>query len=148
VVLDPNDAPLKLDMTTNASIVGETHENVLAVPSTAIRTGGPGGFGGQGAQRTQGGAAVQGGQPVTSTQGTQRIQGPSVLVMKNGQPQTVPVTEGLTVGDLTEISGDIQEGDQVMVITATRPTGGPAGGPPGGFGGGFGEGPGGGRPPF
>ncbi len=69
--------------------------------------------------------------------------------MKNGQPQPVPVTEGLTVGDLTEISGDIQEGDQVMVITATRPTGGNAGGPPGGFGGGFGGGPGGGgRPPF
>ena len=46
----------------------------------------------------------------------------SVLVMQNGQPQPVPVTEGLTVGDLTEVSGDLQEGDQVIVITTTRTT--------------------------
>jgi len=110
---------------------------VLAVPTTAIRTGGQGGFGGQGRQGGQGGANVQGGQPVTNTLATQRVQGPSVLVMQNGQPQAVPVTEGLTVGDLTEVSGNLQEGDQVIVITTTRTTtGGAAGGPPGGFGGG------------
>jgi multidrug efflux pump subunit AcrA (membrane-fusion protein) len=165
VLLDQTDEPLRLDMTANASIVEALHENVLAVPTTAILAGG---FGGQGGQRAQGGqggqfgantpggpggqfganapggANVQGGQPVTNTQ---RITGPSVLVMQNGQPQPVPVVEGLTVGNLTEVSGNIQEGDQVVVITATRPTGGAAGGfqggPPGGFGGGAG-----GPPPF
>ena len=147
VLLDQTDAPIRLDMTANASIVEALHENVLAVPTTAIRAGG---FGGQGGQRgqggqpganPQGGANVQGGQSVTNTQ---RITGPSVLVMQNGQPQPVPVVEGLTVGNLTEVSGNIQEGDQVVVITATRTTGGAAGGfqggPPGGFGGGFGGG--------
>jgi|GEM_PF-359704 len=144
VLLDPTDAPLKLDMTTNASIIGETHENVLAVPTTAIRTGGFGGQGGQGRQNsqagtnTQGAPGIQGGQGVTNTQ---RIQGPSVMIMRNGQPQPVAITQGMTAGDLTEVSGDIQEGDQVIVITATRTTtGGNFGGPGGGF---F---PGGGRP--
>ena len=151
VVLDPTDAPLKLDMTANASIIEATHENVLAVPTTAIRTGGfggQGGFSGQTGQRGQagqGGVNVQGGQSVTSTQGAQRIQGPSVIVLQNGQPQPVPVTEGLTVGDLTEVAGDLQEGDQVLIIPTTRTTNGTAGGFPGGPpGGGFF--PGGGRP--
>ncbi len=79
VVLDPTDAPLKLDMTANASIMVKRHENVLAVPTTAIRTGGQGGFGGQGGQRTAVKAErqVQGGQPVTNTQGgRQRIYRP------------------------------------------------------------------------
>jgi HlyD family secretion protein len=141
VLLDPTDAPVRLDMTANASIIEAVHENVLAVPTTAIRTGGfgsPGGFGGPG------------GQTITNTQGApggQRVSGPSVLVMKNGQPQPVPVTEGLTVGELTEVMGDLQEGDEVLVITATRTTGNNAGGPPGGF---FPGGPGGagGPPPF
>ncbi len=154
VLLDPTDAPLKLDMTTNASIIGATHENVLAVPTTAIRTGGfggQGGFsgqgsftgqGGQGRQNGQGGTGVQSGQGVTNTQGGQRLQGPFVLILRNGQPQPVQVTEGLTAGDLTEVSGDLQEGDQVLIITTTRTQTTNQGGPGGGF---F---PGGGRPPF
>ncbi len=142
VMLDKTEAPVRLDMTANSSIIEATHENVLAVPTAAIRTGGQGGFGGQ---RGQDGASVQGGRPVTNTQGAQggqRVQGTFVLVLRNGQPQPVQVTEGLTVGDMTEVSGDLQEGDQVLVFTATRTQGNNAGGPPGGF---F---PGGGRPPF
>ena len=155
VLLDPTDVPVRLDMTANASILGEKHENVLAVPTTAIRTfggqGGQGNFGGQGGftgrQNGQGGN-VQSGQGVTETQRAQRMQGPFVLVIQNGQPRPVQVTEGLTSGDLTEVSGDLNEGDEVLV---TLPTGaangnnfrggaffvGPGGGPPEG-----------GRPPF
>jgi hypothetical protein len=75
------------------------------------------------------------------------MQGPFVLVIENGQPRPVQVTEGLTSGDLTEVTGDLQEGDEVLIGTPTLPTnsdfrpgaffGGP-GGPPGG----------GGPPPF
>jgi len=119
VLLDPTDAPVKLDMTANASIIEATHENVLAVPTAAIRTGGPSGLGGQGGFTRQGG---------------QRIQGPFVLVMRNGQPTPVQVTKGMTSGDLTEVSGDLQAGDQVIIMTATRTQGGSAGpGRPGGF---------------
>jgi HlyD family secretion protein len=172
--LDPADAsiPLRLDMTANADIVGETHQNVLAVPTTAIRTGfgggGQGGFGGQGGagqggftrpggangqgganiqsgqpetntQSGQGGANVQGGRSITNTQGgPQRVQGSFVLVLVNGQPTPVQVTEGLTVNGLTEVSGNLKEGDEVIVATSNS-TGGnnPR---PGGGGGFFGGG--------
>ena len=161
VNLDPTTVPVRLDMTANASIIAATRENVLAVPNAAIRTGGFGGQGGQGGFAGQGGgtrqggqggqggfsgqsgANVQSGQTVTNTQGgqggQQRIQGPFVLVIRNGQPVPVQVKVGLATADLTEVSGDLQEGDQVVITTATRPstttTGGP-GGPGGFFGGG------------
>jgi len=168
VNLDPTTVPVRLDMTANASIILATRENVLAVPNAAIQTGGfggagggtrpgggQGGFGGQGGaggasgQGGQGGANVQSGQGVTNTQaagaqgGQQRVRGPSVLVLRNGQPTSVPVTVGLVTADLTEVSGDLQEGEVVLIITATRPQGTTPGGPGGFGGGGF---PGGGRP--
>jgi HlyD family secretion protein len=36
--LDPTEAPIKLDMTTNTRIIAETHVDVLAVPISAIRS--------------------------------------------------------------------------------------------------------------
>jgi len=171
VNLKPTDAPVLIDMTANASILGERHENVLAVPSTAVRTSNFGGFSGQGRQNTQNGQSGQTGQnptggtgnqgagsgrTVTDTQAAggqrQRVTGPFVLVMQNGQPRPVQVTTGLTSGDLTEVSGDLKEGDLVVVGELSLPTGARQngaffGGPPGG---GFpGGGPGaGGPPPF
>jgi HlyD family secretion protein len=141
--LDPTTAPVRIDMTANASIIEATHNNVLAVPNAAIRTGG---FGGGNRQGSQAGVNVQVGQTVTNTQqngqgGQPRIQGPSVLVLRNGQPVFVPVTVGLQTADLTEVSGNLQEGDVVLIVTATRTAN--AGG--GGFIGGFGGFPGGGR---
>jgi len=116
VNLDPTDASLRLDMTANASIIGEKHENVLAVPTTAIRAAGSD----QTQTNGQSGANVQSGQTVTNTQSGQsapRIQGNFVLVLQDGQPRPVQVTVGMTVGDLTEVSGDLQEGDLVLVGT-------------------------------
>ena len=145
VNLDPTNVPVRLDMTANASIIAATRENVLAVPNAAIQTGGFGGQGGvtrqagQGGQGGfsgqggQGGANVQSGQAVTNTQGgqggQQRIQGPFVLVIRNGQPVPVQVTVGLAAGDLTEVSGDLQEGDLVVVNTATSAQSSTTGGP-------------------
>ena len=132
VNLDPTDVALKLDMTANASLIGEKHENVLAVPTTAIRTG-----------RAVNQASTQSGQAVTTTSSSM------VLVLQNGQPRPVPVTVGMTAGDLTEVSGDLQAGEQVVLKSTTATTnssaqgfagpldggpppdgGGPAGGPP------------------
>jgi hypothetical protein len=58
------------------------------------------------------------------------------------------VIEGLTSGDLTEVTGDLQEGDEVLVGTPTLSTNGNF--RPGAFfgGPGGGEPPGGGPPPF
>jgi multidrug efflux pump subunit AcrA (membrane-fusion protein) len=142
-----------LDMTANANILGERHENVLAVPSTAVRSGGQGAFGGQmgqggfagrSGQGDQGGSAAPDGQGAQGTR--QRLTGSFVLVLVDGQPRPVPVTVGLTAGDLTEVSGDLQEGDEVLAGELTTPAGvngaqpnmmiigGPGGGgpPPGG----------------
>lgn len=157
VDLNPTDVPVLIDMTANAAILGERHENVLAVPSTAVRTGGFGAFGGrQTGQNAAGNQGAPDGRVITDTQAAggqrQRASGSFVLVMQNGQPRPVQVTTGLTAGDLTEVSGDLQEGDLVIVGELTLPTGarqngaffgGPAGGAmPGG-------GPGaGGPPPF
>jgi multidrug efflux pump subunit AcrA (membrane-fusion protein) len=134
VNLDPTDAALKLDMTANASLIGEKAENVLAVPTTAIRSG-----------RAMNQSNAQSEQTVTNTASSM------VLALKDGQPQPVPVTVGMTSGDLTEVSGDLQAGDEVLIVTTTSTTnnnqgfgppdggmgepppdegGGPAGGPP------------------
>jgi len=40
-----------------------------------------------------------------------------------GLPGPVPVTVGLTAGDLTEVSGDLKEGDEVLAGELTLPTG-------------------------
>ncbi|MFN8595395.1 MAG: efflux RND transporter periplasmic adaptor subunit [Anaerolineae bacterium] len=177
VNLNPTDTPVLIDMTANASILGERHENVLAVPSTAVRTGGFGAFGGQTGQNGQtgqfgqrgqngnqtgqttgqGGQQAAGGQQTNGQTGAngqgnanrQRIQGSFVLVISNGQIRPVQVTTGLTAGDLTEVSGDLQEGEEVLAgeltgANGTRQNGAFFGGPGGGFGG-----PGaGGPPPF
>ena len=127
VDLDPTDAAVKLDMTADASLIGEKHENVLAVPTTAIRSA-----------PAMNQSNTQSGQAVTTTTPSM------VLVLQKGQPRPVPVTVGMTTGDLTEVSGDLNVGDQVVLKSTTSTTtnnnqdfGGPPpdgglGGPPGG----------------
>jgi multidrug efflux pump subunit AcrA (membrane-fusion protein) len=78
--------------------------------------------------------------------GGQGIQGSFVLVIEDGQLRPVQVTVGLTAGDMTEVSGDLQEGDQVVVgFTTSAASGagffGGGGGFPGGGPGFFGGGP-------
>jgi hypothetical protein len=77
------------------------------------------------------------------------MSGSFVLVVKDGQARPVQVTLGMTADDYTEISGDVQEGDLVLVSTSTSPSGnmqemmgppdgGMGGPPPDGGGGGMG----------
>jgi HlyD family secretion protein len=119
VNLDPTEAALKLDMTANASLIGEKAENVLAVPTTAIRSG-----------RAMNRANTQSSETVTNTTSNM------VMVLKDGQPRPVQVTLGMTAGDLTEVSGDLQVGDEVLIVTTTSTNNTQQGfGPPGGMGG-------------
>jgi multidrug efflux pump subunit AcrA (membrane-fusion protein) len=46
-----------------------------------------------------------------------------IVVDQQGTQRNVTVTTGLTQGKLTEVSGDLQEGEQVLINPATRPTG-------------------------
>lgn len=147
VNLDPTDTALLLDMTANAAIISEKHENVLAVPATAIQT--------VSSSANQTSANIQSARAISNTQSAQntpRQPGSFVLVMKNGQPQRVPVTVGMTAGDLTEVSGNLTEGDQVVISTATSTTTtnnqNQFGSPAGGFDGPPPDGGSGGPPPF
>ena len=90
--LDPTSAPIKLDMTTNTRIIGESHADVLAVPLNAIRS-------------------AAGGSPYV------------IVLDKQNNQRTVEVKTGLTQGKLTEVSGDLQAGEQVIINPTTRPTG-------------------------
>jgi HlyD family secretion protein len=90
--LDSTAAPIKLDMTTNTRMIGESHASVLAVPLNAIRS---------------------------ATEGSKYV----VVVDQQGTQRSVPVTTGLTQGKLTEVSGDLQDGEQVLINPTTRPTG-------------------------
>jgi HlyD family secretion protein len=125
VNLDPTEAPLLLDMSADASLVGEKHENILAVPAKAIHTASVGQTSSL-SQTRQLSNTVQSGRPITNTQsgqgGPPPMTGSFVLVLENGQPHPVQVTVGMTAGDLTEVSGDLKEGDQVLVTTTTSST--------------------------
>ncbi len=90
--LDPTNAPIKLNMTTNTRMVSESHANVLAVPINAIRS------------------ASDGGQIVT-------------VIDLQGVQRTVAVKTGLTEGKLTEVSGDLKEGERVLITPSARPAG-------------------------
>jgi len=92
VDLDPTAAPIKLNMTTNTRLIGESHANVLAVPINAIRS---------------------------ATDGSKYV----VVVDQQGAQRNVIVTTGLTQGKLTEVAGDLQEGEQVSINPTTRPAG-------------------------
>ncbi len=92
VDLDPTTAPIKLNMTTNTRLLGETHADVLTVPLNAIRAAGD---------------------------GAKYV----VVVDQHGVQRDVPVTTGLTQGKLTEVAGDLHEGDRVLLHATPRSTG-------------------------
>jgi HlyD family secretion protein len=114
--LDPTEAALRIDMTGNVRILYETHANVLAVPTAAIRT-----------DEATGQSYVELAElPQQNAQGGQ-----------SSSAQRVTVTTGLTDGDLTEVSGRLQAGQAVFISEAPRLSAGrfnPFSGPPPGFG--------------
>lgn len=98
IVFDPGQAPVRLGMTMTGNILVEEHPNVLNVPSRAVQT--------------RGNAKV-------------------VLVQAahSEQPRPLRVTTGVTIDGRTEITGCVdttaaclQEGDLVIVQSATSTT--------------------------
>jgi HlyD family secretion protein len=83
ITLDPTEAALRTNMTSDARVIIDTHTGVLAVPGGALR---------------------------------QDAEGYYVNVAgSDGTAQRVDVTTGYTDGDLTEVAGDLQEGQQVYI---------------------------------
>lgn len=161
VAVSNDDLKLRPGMTANVSILTQAKEDVLKVPSAALRfnpmaflptadaaatpKGGGAGKGekngekGEGRREGQGGGRPgglerPGGTPV---KGLVSRREDRVWVLENGRPKALPVKAGITDGQSTEVSGEgLAEGLQILVgIEEPRKAGGPAplGGAPGGM---------------
>lgn len=128
VQIDVDNADLKLrpGMTASVSILTNEKDRVLKVPSAALRFNAlafmpatekadakPAAGGGN---RSGQGARMRGAVPRRNDR---------LWVLKNGKPEALPVTVGLTDGQSTEVSGEgIHEGLQVIVgVEDTNPNG-------------------------
>jgi HlyD family secretion protein len=101
VSVDNNDLALKPGMTAASRVVTAERQDVLRVPSQALRYA-PGGL-----------------KAATSAAGNQPAAAPSdqstVYVLRDGEPVQVPVTVGLDDDAYAEIvKGDLQAGDKVV----------------------------------
>ncbi len=84
ILLDTAQETIKPGMSASASVITDTRQDVLMVPSAAIKTAGSGSY---------------------------------VQVLVNGKPEQRSVTTGLSNDTDTEISGNVQEGDEVVTQT-------------------------------
>jgi macrolide-specific efflux system membrane fusion protein len=117
ITLAKRPASIRLGQTTTVQVTTSTAQNVLYVPTAAVRTAG----------------------------------GQSTVTVQQGGKQVVKRVEAGVQGDQgTEIKSGLNEGDEVVIVTATGTGTGGAGGtqgrPGGGLGGGIGGGGGGGGP--
>ena len=136
-----DDLKLKPGMTATVSVVTDRRRDVLAVPNAALRfrpeaAGGAPGQGPRAAQAAGGGAGAGGsrqrGQGGGGEGSWRRDRGGdneeggapeqvkrTVYVLQAGKPVAREVTTGITDGRVTEIvSGDLKEGDNVIVSIA------------------------------
>lgn len=127
-------------MTADVVIAIATRQHVLAIPAAALLYRPTGG---QGQGQSGGGAGAGGGGSSSSSQGSGSsapIAGApgsraTVWVLRNGQPARVPIVIGMSDGKMYEVrSGDLQEGDRVIVgqalakqYSSSNPMGGPFG---------------------
>jgi HlyD family secretion protein len=131
-VIDVDNADLRLrpGMTATVTIVHAQKEEALAVPNAALRFRPAGGPSASGPPRGRA-------RPEPKQEGdggAEEDQARILHVLRGGEPVPVTVALGLSDGTVTEIvSGDLREGDPVVVETMASNQGGGGGGrPPGG----------------
>ncbi len=168
VSVDNPQLKLRPGMTANVTVTYAQRESALKVANAALRfqpseavlaklrearskegRGGGAGFP-PSAQAAEPAAAVGGSAPAPGagrrTRGAAAAGEKTLWVMRDGQPRRVPVKVGLSDGRMTEVEGDLKEGDLVVTsatlegeAASTAPaTRAPGGGPLGGGGGGRG----------
>jgi len=90
---------LKPGMTANVSIILSTKKDVLGIPNAALRFS-----------------------PADKDKGRMRQKGQGVWVIKDKNPERVPVSLGISDGNYTElVSGGINEGQEVIVESLIKP---------------------------
>ncbi len=118
IQVDNRDLKLMPGMTANVSVIIQTKREVLRLTNAATRF-----------RMTDRSAPAGAGQAKAGA-GASEKKGPAVWVLENGKPKRVAITPGISDGTYTEIvSGDLKEGQQVIVEslkkTNTQPTSGP-----------------------
>jgi HlyD family secretion protein len=130
-VIDVENPELKLKpgMTANATFVYAHKDDVVRVPNAALRFRPPAEL--LGAGRGRGGRAAAGA-PGAGAQAGLRPAAPDqrvVWLLREGQPAPVRVTTGVSDGSVTEVAGEVHEGD-LLVTDATGAAGARPPGPP------------------
>jgi len=120
---------LRPGMTATAEILVEQVPDALLVPNAALRFSPPRGAGGSGAGRSRSGGGLVGmllpRRPPDAKHGKDASQGTKggqqrVWVLRDGQPEAIPVQTGATDGILTQVlSGPLEPGMEVLVDTLT-----------------------------
>jgi len=128
VGVDNRDLRLKPGMTANVSIIVARKEQVLKVPNAALRftpprserTGSQGS--GSGGDRATPGS--NGALPVAAG-GVSSVSAKTVWeISPSGDPEAVPIQSGISDGTATEVvSGELKEGDAVIVGIELSKTG-------------------------
>ncbi len=99
---DSQDDRIKPGMTVNAAIITAAHQDVLAVPSSAIKT-------------QNGQSFVSAFVPPINDTGASASQG----VASKTAPQQIPVETGISDDTNTEITSGLTEGEQIVVRTVS-----------------------------
>lgn len=103
ITVDNTDLKLKPGMTANVSIIVSEKKDVLKAPNGALRF-----------------------KPSDKSKSQQLQKGPGIWVLERGKPKRLPVTTGISDGNYTELtSGDLREGQEVIVESIEK-TKGPA----------------------
>ncbi len=117
VKVENQDLKLKPGMTADVSIITSIVKDVLRIPNAALR------FRPVAAAGARPAPAAGAARPGPSE------RGPAVWILRNGQPARVPVKIGLSDGNSTELlSGDIKEGDAVIIEALAKPASRPSSG--------------------
>jgi len=120
LAVDNSDLALRPGMTATAVITVQELRDALLVPNAALRFTPP-----QRATEQRSGGGVFGmifPRPPHGTRrsNTERNGGPKVWVLRDGEPEAVPVKTGASDGKFTELqSGDLQPGEPVVVDAVT-----------------------------
>ena len=113
VAVDNRDGALKPGMTATTRIVKAEHDDVLMLSEQALR------FRPDGVKTDRPGAGTHRSERPASSAGDGTHRG-RAWVLRDGKPTAVPITVGLEDGTSAEIaSGELAEGDQVIVAEAT-----------------------------
>jgi HlyD family secretion protein len=98
IQVDNPELKLKPGMTANVSIIVSISKDVLKIPNAALRF-----------------------RPVEKVRTEVQQKGAGVWILEQGEPKRIPVSTGISDGNYTElVSGNIKEGQEVIVESITK----------------------------